>query len=239
MAEERKFITEEERRKIEMVKEALRRSDDPDDKLILKSTEDFERQDGMTMEEKLIDISRDNSPYKTSMMQQRFSSIKRIRAVRGSIYIEIDEHDAYKAARLQALRTMGPLTSPEELKTYIAEHMNRSKLLSVPKFVRNLKLLSYMVRKAPQLFGEGTGGSTVRDILEDSRAAIKEALEYLRKHRDTMPPALYEVLTTKEIDIDNKAEFVTYLGDGWEKELDDKERAVTGTNLLLTKNFKK
>lgn len=239
MAEERKFITEEERKKIEQVKAALRMSEDPEDKLVLKSTEDFERQDGMTFEEKLQDIARDNSPYKTSMMQQRFSSIKRIRAVRGSIYIEIDEHDSYKATRLQALRTLGPLASPEELKTYIAEHMNTSKLLSVPKFVKNLKLLSYMVRKAPQLFGEGAGGSTVRDILEDARAAIKEALEYLRKHRDTMPPSLYKVLTTQDLDISNKAEFVTYLGGGWEKELDDKERATTGTNLLLTKNFKK
>lgn len=239
MKDERKFITEEERRKIEAVKAELRRSEDPDDKLILNSTEAFERQDGMTLEEKLIDISRDNSPYKTSMMQQRFSSIKRIRAVRGSIYIEIDEHDSYKATRLQALRTLGPLTEPEQLKTYIAEHMNTSKLLSVPKFLRNLKLLSYMIQKAPQLFGEGTGGSTVRDILEDSRAAIREALEYLRKHRDTMPPALYKALTQTDFDVSNKAEFVTYLGDGWERELDDKERATTGTNLLLTKNFKK
>lgn len=239
MNEERKLITDEERRKIEAVKEELRRSEDHDDKLILKSTEDFLRRDGMTMEEKLMDMSRDDSPYKDSAMQQHFSSIKRIRALRGSIYIEIDEHDSYKATRLRALRTLGPLVSPEELKTYIAEHMNTSRLLSVPKFLKNLKLLAYMVRKAPHLFGEGTGGGTVKDILEESRAAIKEAIDYLKKNRDTMPASLYEVLTQKELDVTNKAEFVTYIGDDWEKELVDKERATTGINLLLTKNFKK
>ena len=239
MGYEARELTQEEKNKIESVKRLLQMSDKPIDKVKLADVERFERQAGMDFEERVLDLARDNTPYKSSRMQQRFSAIRKIAAVRGSILIEVDEQDSEEAAKLQAFRVLGPLASPEEVCKYVAEHTSRTTLLSIPRFVKNLRLILSMAKTAPEYFGEGTGGGTLKDIIEASKSAIREAREYLRRFKDAMPPGVYNMLRGGNVQLKNTAEFVTYLGEGWETELHKAGSITSAHNLLVTKNFKK
>lgn len=239
MAYEGRLLTKEEQNKIDAVKELLRRSDEPIDKIKLADVERFERQAGMDFEAKVKDTAKDTTPYKDSRLQQNFSAIRKIAAVRGSILVEVDEKSAEDAAKLQAFRVLGPLASPEDIFKYVEEHASKTTMFSIPRFIKNLRLLIMMMKTMPQYFGEGTGGGVAKDIVEDSLAAIKEAREYLKRFRDAMPPGVYQLLRGGDVQLTNPSEFVDYLGDGWESDLTNAGKARTAHNLLVTKNFKK
>ena len=239
MAYEGRELTVEERAKIDAVKRLLQESDKPIDKVKLADVERFERQAGMDFEEKVKDMARDNTPYKESMLQQNFSAIRRIVAVRGAILIEVDEHNAMEAAKLQAFRVLGPLATPEEMFKYIESHVSKTRLLSVPNFIRNLKLLIGMMKTMPQYFGESRGGTAAKDIIEESKAAIKEARAYLKRFENAMPPGVFALLNGGNVNLTDTSKFVDYLGEGWETDLHKAGNVISAHNLLVTKNFKK
>lgn len=239
MAYEGRLLTAEEQRKIDAVKSLLRESDKPMDKVMLSDVERFERQAGMDFEDKVKDTARDTTPYKDSRLQQSFSAIKRISAVRGAILIEVDEKDAMDAARIQAFRVLGPLATQEELFKYIEEHASKTKLLSIPMFIKNLRILLSMMKTMPQYFGDGHGGSVAKDIVEASLAAIKDARAYLKKFQNAMPPGVFAMLNGGKVELTDQAKFVDYLGDGWESDLQKTDNVISAHNLLVTKNFKK
>jgi hypothetical protein len=145
-------------------------------------------------------------------MQQHFACIKRITSVRGFIYMDINEDISLKDASLEAFRVLGPLASEEEIKKYIADHQIKCTLLTIPKFLRNLKFLVYMVRTAPELFGASRGGGTVRDIVADGLGAVRDALEYLRLHQNSIPPQLYKLWTEGSLETSKHEDFVKHLG---------------------------
>ena len=239
MAYEGRELTAEEKSKIEAVKKLLQESDKPIDKVKLADVERFERQAGMDFEERVKDMANDTTPYKDSRLQQNFSAIKKISAVRGAILIDVDEHDAMEAAKLQAFRVLGPLASQEEIFKYIEEHVSRTKLLSVPQFMKNLRLLICMMKTMPQYFGDGHGGSVAKDIVEASLAAIKDARAYLKKFQNAMPPGVFHLLNGGMVDLTDQSKFVDYLGEGWESDLQKTDNVIAAHNLLVTKNFKK
>lgn len=239
MAYEGRALTPEEKTKIEAVKRLLKESDKPINKVMLADVERFERQAGMDFEEKVKDLAKDNTPYKDSRLQQNFSAIKSISAVRGAILIDVDEHDAMEAAKIQAFRVLGPLASQEEIFKYIEEHVSRTKLLSVPQFMKNLRLLICMMKTMPQYFGDGHGGSVAKDIVEASLAAIKDARAYLKKFQNAMPPGVFSMLNGGMVELTDPAKFVDYLGEGWESDLQKTDNIIAAHNLLVTKNFKK
>ena len=239
MSYEGRLLTAEEQRRIDAVKNLLRESDKSIDKVKLADVERFERQAGMDFEERVKDLASDSTPYKDSRLQQNFSAIKKIVAVRGSIMIEVDEHDAQEAAKLQAFRVLGPLASPEEVFKYVADHASTTTLFSIPRFIKNLRILLMMMKTMPQYFGDGTGGGVAKDIVADSMAAIKEAREYLKLFRDAMPPGVYNLLRGGDVELRDQSKFVDYLGVGWESELMKAGNDKIAHNLLVTKNFKK
>lgn len=239
MAYEARELTPEEKSKIDAVKRLLKESDKPMDKVLLSDVERFERQAGMDFEQRVKDMAQDSTPYKDSRLQQNFSAIRKISAVRGAILIDVDEHDAMEAAKIQAFRVLGPLATPEELYKYVEEHASRTKLLSVPQFMKNLKLLICMMKTMPQYFGDGHGGSVAKDIVEASIAAIKDARAYLKKFQNAMPPGVFAMLNGGMVELTDQAKFVDYLGEGWESDLQKTDNVVAAHNLLVTKNFKK
>jgi hypothetical protein len=239
MAYEGRLLTPEERRKIDAVKNLLRESDKPMNKVMLADVERFERQAGMDFEEKVKDFAKDDTPYKDSRLQQSFSAIKRISAVRGAILIDVDEHDAMEAAKIQAFRVLGPLASQEELFKYVEEHASKTTLLSVRQFMKNLRVLLSMMKTMPQYFGDGHGGSVAKDIVEASLAAIKDARAYLKKFQNAMPPGVFDMLNGGTVELTDQAKFVDYLGEGWESDLQRTDNVIAAHNLLVTKNFKK
>lgn len=202
----------EDQRKLESVKELLRLSKEPVDKVKLEDVARFERQAGMKPHEKLEDSAKEDRPYKDSQLQQHFSCIKSIKAIRGYIYMDINEDVSLKDASLEAFRVLGPLASDDEVKKYIADHQIRCTLLTVPKFLRNLKFLVHMVRTAPEFFGASRGGGAVRDIVADGLGAVRDALEYLRLHQNSIPPQLYKLWTEGSLETSKHEDFVKHLG---------------------------
>lgn len=234
-----KLITPEDQAKLNSVKELLKLSKEPIDKVKLADVERFERQAGMKPHEKIEDSKQDESMYKDSRLQQHFACIKSIKAIRGYIYMDINEDVSFKDASLEAFRVLGPLASDEEVKKYIADHQIRCTLLTVPKFLRNLKFLVYMVRTTPELFGASRGGGTVRDIVADGLGAVRDALEYLRLHQNSIPPQLYKLWTEGSLETSKHEDFVKHLGVDYHSVLATEGNLSTANTLLIrSKNLR-
>ena len=228
----REALTKEQQQRMDAVRELLRMSKKADAKIHLADIDRLERQAGMTAEEKVLDTARDQTPYKDSRMQQLFSDIKAIKSVRGAIVIEVDEESALKAAKVAAFRTLGPLADPKDIINYVGEHQFKTTVLSVPRFIRNLKLLISLVQAAPENFGLGTGGGQIHDIIEESIGAIRDARAYLKANKEKLPEALYDMLRGHDLQVTDKRKFADYLGKDWQAELDAKEQT---TKLILGK----
>lgn len=232
-------ISPEDKAKLDSVKELLRLSKEPIDKVKLADVERFERQAGMKPHERIEDSKLDDSLYKDSRLQQHFACIKRITSVRGFIYMDINEDISFKDASLEAFRVLGPLASDEEIKKYIADHQIKCTLLSIPKFIRNLKFLVYMVRSAPELFGSSRGGGTVRDIIADGLGAVRDALEYLRIHQNSIPPELYKFWTEGSLETSKHEDFVKHLGVDYHSVLATESNVSSANDLLIkSKNLR-
>ena len=227
----------EDQRKLESVKELLRLSKEPIDKVKLEDVARFELQAGMKPHEKLEDSAK--YEHKESNLQQHFACIKSIKAIRGYIYMDINEDVSFKDASLEAFRVLGPLASDEEVKKYIADHQIRCTLLTVPKFLRNLKFLVHMVRVSPELFGASRGGGTVRDIVADGLGAVRDALEYLRLHRNSIPPQLYKLWTEGSLETSKHEDFVKHLGVDYHSVLSTEGNLGAANSLLIkSKNLR-
>lgn len=229
---ETKFSADEQLR-IDAVRNLLNHSDDPEDKINLTYIDQFERQAGMTQKEKILDMAQDNSLYKEDRMKQRFGYIKRITSIRGSIFIEVDEDKALKAAKNTAFRVLGPLADPDKYKKFIAENMAKSTIMSIKTFLRNIKNLAMMVSINPAAFGSGKGGGEVRDILDDAKGAISDARAYLKKHRLDMPEGAYNLMMGGTLHVNDPKQFSTYIGEDWQKELTEKAKAEEASKLLF------
>ena len=179
----------------------------------------WEKRASMTAVERLDEIAKDNTPYKDDRLQQNFSSIRSIKAVNGFIVVEIDENDSRQAAIDAAFRVLGPLAPEAEIKKYIAEHTNKTTMMSVKKFKRNMQNLAVMVAQLPQYFGAGRGGTAAKDIMKEGLAAIREAKKYLIKNAHTIPPMILEALLGDELQTCDTEKFKSYLGEGWQDQL--------------------
>lgn len=231
--ENRTPVTEKDRAKLDAVRNLLRASKDPNAALKLEDIDRFERQAGMTASEKIEDMKKDNSQYKEARLLQRFSSIKGIYGVRGCIYIDVDEHKSLEAAKLKAFRVLGPLAPAEEVKQYIANNTEHSKVLTVPMFRQNLQTVLMMVAHAPEYFGEGRGGGEIRDIVEASKAAIRDARGWLFKHRHVIPEQTYKMLASQPVQLNDEKDFALLLGDEWKKDLVAAANQSSATRLII------
>lgn len=179
----------------------------------------WEKRASMTAVERLDELAKDNTPYKDDRLQQNFSSIKSIKAINGFIVVDIDENNSRQAAIDAAFRVLGPLAPEADIKKYIAEHTNRTTMMSVKKFKRNMQNLAMMVAQLPQYFGAGRGGTAAKDVMKEGLAAIREAKKYLIKNAHTIPPMILEALLGDELQTCDTEKFKSYLGEGWEDHL--------------------
>ena len=228
----RDALTQDQQQRMDAVRELLRHSKDPVDKVKLQDIDKFERQAGMDPMQIIKDNAKIQTPYQDSAMQQHFTSIRRIVAVNGAILIEVDEDDSLKAAKLKAFRVLGPLADQEEVFKYIEDHRAKTTMLTVPKFIRNLKMLMSLVQIAPENFGAANGGGEVRDIIDASMGAIRDARAYLRANKEKLPEGVYNYLRGGVMQTTDKREFVKYLGKDWEKDAENAYRASRTLDLI-------
>jgi hypothetical protein len=191
----------------------------------------WEARAGMTPVERLNEIAKDDSLYKDDKLQQNFSSIRSIKAIKGWIVVDVDECDSRQAAIDAAFRVLGPLAPEADIKKYIAEHTKKTTMMSVRTFKRNLRTLAVMVAQLPQYFGAGKGGTAAKDLMKEGLAAIREAKEYIIKHANTIPPFMIEQMLGDELKTCDETKFATYLGEGWENML-QVENIETAKRLL-------
>lgn len=228
----REALSNDQKQRMDAVRELLRHSKDPIDKVKLSDIDRFERQAGMDATQIIKDNSRHQADYQHASMQQHFSAIRRIVAVNGAILIEVNEEDSLKAAKLKAFRVLGPLAPQEEVFKYIEEHRAKTTMLTVPKFIKNLKLMMQIVQIAPENFGADNGGGEVRDIIDASMGAIRDARAYLRANKEKLPEGLYNYLRGGEMQTTDKREFAKYLGNDWEKDAENSYRAARTLDLI-------
>ena len=221
----REALSKEQQQRLDAVRNLLRMSKEPASKVHLADVDRFERQAGMTVAEKVADTANDQTPYKESRMQQYFDNIKSVKSVHGAIVIEVDEDKSLRAAKAAAFRALGPLADEKQIINYIGEHQSKTTVLSVPRFIQNLRNLASIVQVAPENFGYGKGGSQLKDFLDEAIGAIREARAYLKANREKLPEALYDMLRGHDLQVTDKNKFADYLGSGWEAELGNQERA--------------
>lgn len=229
----REALSEEQKKQLDAIRELHRHSHDPADADKLRTIDKFERQAGMTAVQKMEDDGKEDYAYKGSQLNQLFTTIRRITSYKGYILIEVDEDKAEKQARVRAFHVLGPLATDEEYFKYVADHSNKTTLLTINKFMRNLKLLVTMVQQHPERFGLGSGGSAVRDVLDEAFGAIKEARAYLKTHRHEMPEWLYNFLRGGELQTTDKRKFIERLGDDWERVVAAKHNVADATSIII------
>lgn len=228
----RDALSTEQQQRMDAVRELLKHSKDPVDKVKLQDIDKFERQAGMNPMQIIEDNKKIQTPYQDSAMQQHFSSIRRIVAVNGAILIEVDEDNSLQAAKLKAFRVLGPLASQEEYFKYIEDHRAKTTMLTVPKFIRNLKMMMSLVQIAPENFGANNGGGEVRDIIDAAMGAIRDARAYLRANKEKLPDGVYNYLRGGMLQTTDKREFAKYLGKDWEKDAENAYRASRTLDLI-------
>ena len=89
-----------------------------------------------------------------------------------------------------------------------------------------------IVQIAPENFGADNGGGEVRDIIDASMGAIRDARAYLRANKEKLPEGLYNYLRGGEMQTTDKREFAKYLGNDWEKDAENSYRAARTLDLI-------
>lgn len=227
------IISNEQKQRADAVRFMLQHSNDPEDKIDLEYMDKFEKRANMTLTEKLKDMSSNPVKNVDDRLKQRFDCIRGIFSVRGAIYIDVDEHKALLQAKHKAFRVLGPNVDEETYKNYVAENMPKSTILSIRKLLRNIKTLSTMVATNPTAFGDGHGGGEIRDIMEACLGAIKDARAYLKRKRYDMPEGTYELLYGGDLQSTDKKSFAQYIGEDWDKHLDNKLHTDAAERLII------
>lgn len=213
---------EERRKKTQAVKDLLRMSDTAANAKTLKEIEERERLAGMTPLDQMQYLANRKVEYLDSKMQQHFPSLQAIKAVQGMILLIADEKKAYDAAVEYARQLVGievEMTDPEAFSKVVSDHWVHTTLMSVSRFRINFLTIMEAAAKYPQYFGDGRGGSVLRDVYKEARAAVLEAEAYLKKHGDELPEGALSVIDGPEFILDDPKQFERVLGFGWEKNL--------------------
>lgn len=191
----------------------------------LKKIETLERRAKMSVTEQLEDMANHQDPYANSKMRQSFPTIKNVVAMKGHILIIVDEGYAMKLAMDEAVNVLGPLEEPQKLLEYAESHRNKTTLLSIGKFMNNLSDLLYLAKNHPEMFGSDSGGGQLKDFLDASKAAIKEAHQYLIKNfGNGIGDVPRDVMGFHTPEIKDLKEFASILGEDWENELTPEQR---------------
>lgn len=213
---------EDRKKKTQAVKDLLRMSDTAANARLLKEVEERERVAGMTPIDQMQYMANRDVEYLDSKMQQQFPSLQAIKAVQGMILLIADEKKAYDAAVDYARQLVGievEMTDPERFMKVVSDHWVHTTLMSVSRFRINFLTIMEAAAKYPHYFGDGRGGSVLRDIYKEARAAVLEAEAYLRKHGDELPEGALAVIDGPEFVLDDPKQFERVLGFGWEKNL--------------------
>lgn len=204
---------------------------------LLEKAKKLEARAKMSAVEQLEDMAKDRDPYADSKMQQTFPTIKNVVAIKGKILIIVDELYATKLALEEAVNVLGVLAKPQDIMEYVESHKNRTTLLTVGKFMRNISNLLYLAKNHPDMFGSGTGGGPLKDFMEAARAAIKEAHDYLVKNfgNDVGDVPATE-LGFNVPETTNLQEFARILGEDWEEALTPEQHFNLFGSLLRDKS---
>ena len=229
----REALSEDQKKQLDAIRELHRHSHDPADAEKLRTIDKFERQAGMTAVQRMEDDGKEDYAYKGSKLNQLFTTIRRITTHKGYILIDVDEAEAERQARVKAFHVLGPLAPEEDIFKYVADNSNKTTLLTINRFMRNLKILVTMVQQHPERFGLGTGGSAVRDVLDEAFGAIKEARAYLKAHRHEMPEWLYNFLRGGDMQTTDKRKFIEHLGKDWDRVVAATHNVTDATRLFI------
>ena len=229
----REALTPQQRAQLDAIRELHAHSHDPADKAKLRTIEKFERQAGMTVVQRAEDEAREDYAYKGTGLNQMFSTIKRIIGYKGSILIEVDEAKSAEKARLQAFHSLGPLASAEDIYKYVADHTDHTVLLTIPRFIKNLRTFVALVASHPEKFGKDTGGSAAREVMDECLGAIRDARSYLKQHKNELPEDWYNFLAGGDLQTTDKRKFVEYLGKDWEIEVSKIGKSIDATNIMV------
>lgn len=229
----REALTTAQQAQLDAIRELHSHSHDPADKAKLRTIEKFERQAGMTAVERVQDEAREDYAYKGSALNQMFSTIKRIIGYKGSILIEVDEAKSAEKARMQAFHSLGPLAKAEDIYKYVEDHTDHTVLLTIPRFLKNLRNFVALVASHPERFGQHSGGSAAREVMDECLGAIRDARAYLKQHRNELPEDWYNFFTGGDVQTTDKRKFVEYLGKDWEKEVAKIGKSVDATNIMV------
>lgn len=204
---------------------------------LLEKAKKLEARAKLSAVEQLEDMAKDRDPYADSKMQQTFPTIKNVVPIKGRILIIVDENYATKLALEEAVNVLGVLAKPQDIMEYVEEHKNRTTLLTVGKFMRNLSNLLYLAKNHPDMFGSGNGGGPLKDFMEASRAAIKEAHDYLiRTYGNEVGDVPATELGFDVPETTNLREFAEILGNDWEEELTPEQHFNMFGSLLRDKS---
>ena len=184
-----------------------------------KAIAECERLEKLPPHERMAEAAKRKREYADSLMRVNFSSLRGIKHTQGCIMVIADDAAALKQALVEAEDILGPKATPEEIMQEAERRRNKTTLMSVRVFKRNLLNTLMLCNGNSELFGAGSGGGQLKDIYSEGVAAIREAEAFWSKNNKTLTKEVKDFMNGAGITND-KESFSVILGPDWKNSPD-------------------
>ena len=186
-----------------------------------------ERLEKLSPSERILEAPKNRDKVTSDMMRVNFPSLRAIKHVKGVIMVVADPAEAMKQALIESQDILGPKASPDEVMQLAEKRRNKTTLMSVATFKRNLMNTLMLCNGHSEMFGAGSGGGALKDIYQEGVAAIREAEKYWAKENKHLTKELKDFMNGAGITNDD-ASFDVILGTGWRTTLDEDTKKLLG-----------
>lgn len=180
----------------------------------IKAIEEAERLEKLPPHERLREMAKRRVEYADSLMQVTFPTLKAIKHVNGVIMLVADSTAAMKQAITEAEALLGPAASHADVMAEAERRRNKTTLMSVRTFKRNLLNTLQLCNGRAEMFGAGTGGGQLKDIYNEGVAAIREAEKFWAKENKNLTKEVKDFMNGAGVTNDESS-FAMILGPDW------------------------
>ena len=175
-----------------------------------------ERLEKLAPHERIMEAAKARDRVTADMMRVSFPSLRAIKHIKGVIMVVADPTESMKQAIVEAENILGPKAPHDEIMKLAERRRNKTTLMSVNTFKRNLMNTLMLCNGHAEMFGMGSGGGALKDIYHEGVAAIKEAEKYWAKENKHLTKELKDFMNGPGVSSDADT-FGIILGEDWKK----------------------
>ena len=175
-----------------------------------------QRLEQLAPHERIMEAAKARDNVTSDMMRVTFPSLRAIKHIKGVIMVVADPTESMRQAVIEAENMLGPKASHDEIMKLAEQRRNKTTLMSVSRFKRNLMNTLMLCNGHSEIFGAGSGGGALKDIYQAGVAAIKEAEKFWAKENKNLSKELKDFMNGPGV-LSDSSTFSVVLGEDWKK----------------------